>query len=345
MGTDYASDGGSESIATRRLYLGLSWLLSMIASGCVSGSSLKAEVRPGGVRAELPGVSSTAKGLTVAIYNVWGLPSWLNGASASRYGKIAEGLGQLESDVVLLQEVWTQRCFAELYRQSRSPERTWWAAYSRRNGTFLGQNGLLTLSRCPILGAEFKRFSDSRLPDALMNKGALKVTIATPTGQRFNVWNVHLQDGEGASRRVRERQTAELVGWIKEADDAQTADIVGGDFNFTPDSSEFRWFVASVGTSIHQLAGSSVFPTWDGLKPGRGQTLDHIFVKLRQPVEEGCATPCCLFAASHPKDRLSDHMGVEAALTFGSATKRSPAGVVQRMSSSVLLPNTMLAPP
>ncbi len=283
--------------------------------------------------------------LRVATYNVWGLPSWLNGAPASRYGRIAEGLEQLESDVVLLQEVWTHRCFAELAGQARDRERSWWAAYARRKGTFLGQNGLLTLSRYPIVGAEFRRFGAARLPDAMMKKGALKVTIEAAAGQRFNVWNVHLQDGERACRHVRERQLSELAEWVQEADDAQIADIVGGDFNFTPDSSEFLQFAATVGPNVHQLAGSSAFPTWDGLKPGRGQTLDHIFVRLRQPVEGGCATPCYLFASLHPKDRLSDHLGVEAALTFTSVTTRGPADSVQRMSASVLLPNTALAPP
>jgi endonuclease/exonuclease/phosphatase family metal-dependent hydrolase len=153
-----------------------------------------------------------------------------------------------------------------------------------------------------------------------MNKGALKVTVTVRTGQRFNIWNVHLQDE--ASGPVRSRQIAQLIRWVRQAQDGQIADIVGGDFNFTPDSNEFREFVAAIGPDVHQLAGDMSFPTWDGLKlmPGGGQTLDHIFVRVRQPMDEIRAQPRRLFAAARSEERLSDHMGMEAALTFESST-------------------------
>jgi hypothetical protein len=41
---------------------------------------------------------------------------------------------------------------------------------------------------------------------------------------------------------------------------------VGGDFNFTPASAEFRRFVAAVGPTVHQLARTQPLPSWDGLK-------------------------------------------------------------------------------
>jgi len=159
-----------------------------------------------------------------------------------------------------------------------------------------------------------------------MRKGALKVTLAIRPNVRLNVWNVHLQNG--VSTRVRSRQVTELVRWIEAAHDGQIADIVGGDFNFTPGSEEFGRFVSAVGFSAHQLAAVMPLPTWDGLQPARhpGQVLDHIFVKTKGVTEDIAAQAQRLFCASLLKDRLSDHMGVEVNLTLReSEANRPPA--------------------
>jgi endonuclease/exonuclease/phosphatase family metal-dependent hydrolase len=196
----------------------------------------------------------------------------------------------------------------------------------------LGQNGLLTLSKYPIVSSEIKHFSQATLPDSLMHKGALKVTILVGANQRFNIWNVHLQDG--ASPKVRSRQLGELIKWVHEAHDGQVADIVGGDFNFTPGSSGFRQVVAEIGPDIHQLAGDSVFSTWDDLKPGAqtGEALDHIFVKVRQGEAGIGAYSRRIFAASRQQDRFSDHMGMEASLYFETSLRATPAVLASRES-------------
>jgi endonuclease/exonuclease/phosphatase family metal-dependent hydrolase len=318
----------------RRLpWLSLVWV---IALGCVSERPSTVRIQAGRTYAACESERGTPASLKVTTFNVWGLPTWLNGASPDRYSKISHDLAQLGSDVVLLQEVWTRRSFDVLSEQAKGAARTWWTADARRKGGLLGQNGLLTLSRYPIQGAWFRRFSASRLPDSLANKGALKVALEIRPGQRVTLWNVHLQDG--ASGRVRSRQIAELVNWIEQAEDGQIADIVGGDFNFTPESSEFRRFAASVGPSVPQLAKEVALPTWDGLKsaPGAGRVLDHIFVRMRQPAAEVRAGQHRVFAASRREDRLSDHMGVEAVVTFGGADGGGPAIPSLRTASSAL---------
>lgn len=316
----------------------LPWLslLSVLASGCLSGPPTAVQIQTGGPTALCEQDSLAPPSLKVTTFNVWGLPSWLNGASPDRYGKIAHELTQLGSDVVLLQEVWTRRCFDALSEQAKGAGRTWWAASARRKHGLLGQNGLLTLSRFPVVGAVFRRFSSARLPDSLMNKGALKVTLAIRPGQRVNIWNVHLQDE--ASGGVRSRQMAELVRWVKEAEDGQVADIVGGDLNFTPASGEFQQFVAAIGPSVHQLANAVELPTWDGLKlsPQAAPALDHIFVRMRQPADELRARPRRIFTASRREDRLSDHMGVEALVTFRAAEESGAAILGLRTASSAL---------
>jgi endonuclease/exonuclease/phosphatase family metal-dependent hydrolase len=293
----------------------LCWI---VAPGCVIGP-------PHQVKVQAPSFSSPAetvlletadtRRLNVVTFNVWGLPKWLNGAPSKRFPQIARQLEQIGSDVVLLQEVWTHRSFSKLSEGPNDSVRAWWTASARHRETFLGQNGLLTLSRYPIIGAEVRHFGTARLPDSLMHKGALKVTVLAH-GQKFNIWNVHLQDG--TTGKARERQISELIGWVTSAHDGQVADIVGGDFNATPESRDFGRLVSGIGPDVHQFAGDNPLLTWDGLKlaPRAAQALDHIFIKLRQSDYEIAAKQERLFAATRPQDRLSDHMAIEASLKF-----------------------------
>src|SRR5579859_2245920 len=142
-------------------------MVSVFASGCVTRPPSQVEIHPVNTSPGLYLNTDAPTSLSVCTFNVWGLPTWLNGASPQRYQKIAAQLSRLGTDVVLLQEVWTRRSFTELSEQSKGAARTWWTASARLKGTFLGQNGLLTLSRYPIAGAEVKHFSAARLPDSL----------------------------------------------------------------------------------------------------------------------------------------------------------------------------------
>jgi endonuclease/exonuclease/phosphatase family metal-dependent hydrolase len=272
--------------------------------------------------------SGSAATLSVTTFNVWGLPAWINGASSARHRRIASELDRLGSDVVLLQEVWTRQCHRVLAQQTGGPSRTWWTAAARRKGGVLGQNGLLTLSRHPIASAEFRPFASASFPDDLVNKGALKVTLTIGVDCRINVWNVHLQNGN--SKAVRRHQIEQLVRWVNDADDGQIADIVGGDFNSTPESAEFQRVAAAVGPSVHQLANSPPLPTWDGLKlsAGTGPAIDHIFVRMRTVGGEIAARPRRVFCPPRREDRLSDHMGIEALLSIRAPEAAAPGIVV-----------------
>jgi endonuclease/exonuclease/phosphatase family metal-dependent hydrolase len=274
------------------------------------------------------------QGLRVGVltFNVWGLPGWITGASSARHARIADELAQLDCDVVLLQEVWTRRSYGALSQEARNAPGPWWTAAARRPGAFLGQNGLLTLSRHPIVSSKFHPFATARFPDSLMRKGALRTTLAVSPGRFVNVWNTHLQHG---SPRVRARQLQQLLRWVEASDQGQVADIVGGDFNLVPGSDEFAWLLAGVGPSVLALAGTAPFPTWDGRRgtAGGGKTIDHIFVRLRRVEGKVLAQAEPRFGDAVPEDRLSDHLGLEALLTFhGLEFSPLPALVSSRSS-------------
>jgi endonuclease/exonuclease/phosphatase family metal-dependent hydrolase len=301
------------------------------SAGCISGPPAKVRIHSGELgSSELRPARLDPADVTLTTFNVWGLPRWINGASNARYQKIAEAIEDLRSDVVLYQEVWTKQSFGELSYVARGSARHWWTASARNRGSFLGQNGLLTLSKYPIVGSEVRHFKEARLPDSLMYKGALKTTIELPSGQRVNVWNVHLQDGN--CPEVRSKQVRELVSWIRRSEDSQIADIVGGDFNFTADSPEFSDFVATIGPSVHQIAGETPVATWDGLRamPKGGEVLDHVFIRRRAIGQSVHASPERVLAASRTQDRLSDHMGVKVSLSFAPTVGPEPAVLADR---------------
>ena len=326
----------SDQLNRVHAFLCSGWFWPLLASlvccaGCISGPPAKVRIHKGQLEtSQLRPARLDSTELTVTTFNVWGLPRWINGASDARYQKIASAVEDLKSDVVLYQEVWTKQSFGELAGLASRSGCPWWTASARNRGTFLGQNGLLTLSKYPIVCSEVRHFNEARLPDSLMHKGALKTTLELPSGKRVNVWNVHLQ--EGNCLEVRSNQVHELVRWIRRSDDGQIADIVGGDFNFTADSPEFAHFVAAIGPSVHQIAGEAPVATWDGLRsmPKGGEVLDHIFIRRRAIDQSVHALPERVLAASRTQDRLSDHMGVKVSLSFAPTAEPAPAVLAKR---------------
>ena len=264
--------------------------------------------------------------LKLVTYNIWGLPSWMTGAPSGRYPRIARELERLDPDIILLQEAWTAKA-----RKSAPANGRWAVARAAGQRTFFQQSGLVTLSKFPIIGGEFYPFSRAAFPDRFVQKGVLKVTVQLPGGPVLNVWNVHLQDG--GSPEIRLSQVRELVSRIQQSKDDQVADLVGGDFNCTPESSLYRVLESALGPSVQQARGMVPFATWDGLseKPGAGQVLDYVFVRGLEPFLEPQSVSRAAFAADSIKQRLSDHLGIEAVVDL------SPINILAGESDPLLI--------
>jgi endonuclease/exonuclease/phosphatase family metal-dependent hydrolase len=230
-------------------------------------------------------------------------------------------LERLDPDIILLQEAWTAKA-----RTSAPANGRWAIARAAGQHTFFQQSGLVTLSKWPIVGGEFYPFSRAAYLDRFVNKGVLKVTVRLPDGQVLNVWNVHLQEGRWCS--VRRSQIRELIARVLAAEDGQMADLVGGDFNCTPESPLCAELANSLGPSVQQLGGGDPFVTWDGLsaKPNAGEMIDYIFIRPRTTGQTPQAVLRRVFTAAGLGQRLSDHLGLEAVVNLSPAS--SLAGVV-----------------
>jgi endonuclease/exonuclease/phosphatase family metal-dependent hydrolase len=289
------------------------------AGGCASSRPAPLLVEHQ-VKAAPPNCSDKGLSLKLVTYNIWGLPAWMTGERTGRYRQIAHELERLDPDIILLQEAWTAKA-----RKSAPDSGRWAIGRAAGQRTFFQQCGLVTLSKCPIIGGEFYPFSRSAFPDRFVNKGVLKVTVQLAGGKVLNVWNVHLQ--EGSTPEIRRSQVRELVSRVQAAEDGQIADLVGGDFNCTPESPLCRELASSLGPSVQQLGGADSFVTWDGLsaKPGAGRTIDYIFIRERAPCQDVQAGQHVAFTAPSMKQRLSDHLGIEAVVNLSPATSLTGA--------------------
>jgi endonuclease/exonuclease/phosphatase family metal-dependent hydrolase len=255
----------------------------------------------------------------------------MTGAPSGRYERIARELGRLDPDFAFLQEGWTRKA-----RKSAPGDGCWCIARAAGQHTFFQQSGLVTLSKFPIVGGEFYPFSHAAFPDRIVNKGVLKVSVRLPAGDILNVWNVHFQDG--GSAKVRISQVREFLALVEKANDGQVADLVGGDFNCTPDSALYRELEGVLGPCVQEMNGREPFVTWDDFCRGHngGETLDYIFLRGRTVVPLVTSAPCPVFAGHTQSERLSDHLGVEAEVSLAPAT--ALAGNVGNSISSELTP-------
>jgi endonuclease/exonuclease/phosphatase family metal-dependent hydrolase len=240
-------------------------------------------------------------------WNVFGLP-WPVGQEVSRRcSAAATVIGAAAADVVALQEVWDE--------ESRDPllATGYHAVWCRSPQGLLGQNGLLTLSRHPVLAAESRCFDAASGIESLIGKGALCTRLALPDGDALTVWNVHLQSGvDGID--VRRSQITQLTAWIRGAEGDLR--VVLGDFNCGPGDDEWSLLCTEL-AAIGLVPRSGHEPTWDpscnplaAAEPPA--SIDHVFVEHRL----AAATPPARRLCSRDIDggEISDHFAVSVQL-------------------------------
>jgi endonuclease/exonuclease/phosphatase family metal-dependent hydrolase len=261
---------------------------------------VRAAVRPA-AGAVVPGTSSR---VVVRSCNVFGLPWPVGRAVAARCTRMAECIVAEAPDLVALQEVWDSVAREPLFGIG------YHTAFSVSPQGLIGQTGLVTMSRHPIVGAATHTFAVSAGLDGLVSKGALRTLVALPGGPMLSSWNVHLQSGSDATA-VRCEQIRELVRWIEA--DVAVPRIVLGDFNCGPGDAEWDVLVPALARlGLERRSGDQ--PTYDhrhnplaAVEPPAA--IDHVFVDVSLPGDG--RGPRRLHDAPCEGMFLSDHFGVE----------------------------------
>ena len=279
-----------------------------------------AVVRPAvALEVAAPGAPSSGEPFVVQTWNVFGLP-WPAGHEVSRRCiAAAAAIVASGTDVIALQEVWDDDSRIPLLATGHH------AAWCTSSQGLMGQNGLLTLSRHPVLAADNHCFHAAAGIESLIGKGALRTVLALPGGSTLTVWNVHLQSGAEASA-VRSSQIRQLASWIAASGDRNR--LVLGDFNCGPGDAEWSQ-LCTVFAALGLLPRSGHEPTYDPgcnalAAAGPAVSIDHVFVEA---AVADCTPPArCLCPRDDDGAVLSDHFALAVRLPGPSV--RSPTSAM-----------------
>lgn len=247
----------------------------------------------------------------VISYNIWDLPLWFVKDRTSRITEVARYLATSGADVICVQEAWTQSGREILYHILG--DAGYHHASVNESSLLVGNGGLVTFSKFPIVQKEFTAFS--RLSVAFVEffaaKGVLKTVLDTPFG-KITVFNTHLHSPSWLlGQWVRLRQMERVLAVIGEDD---TPAVLAGDFNEDKlwEQKEFTRILSGANFSNPLSVAKGMPPTyrlenefvniWINREyaPSR---FDYIFVRNL----EACSLTVRAYEPLYLKPDLSDH--------------------------------------
>ena len=260
--------------------------------------------------------------LRVLTWNIW----WRYGPWERRRPAIAATLAKLDADVIALQEVWgdgTTNLAAELAAELGYHHV--FASSMEREGIGFG-NALL--SRWPMVRTESTMLHGQQ--ETGEGRLALFAEIDGPRGQ-VPVFCTHL-NWKFEHSHIRQRQVADLAGFIDRMRPWTFPPIVCGDFNAEPGSDEIRMLTGLTACPVDGLVfhdawncagGGGPGHTWDNANPyveakfEPDRRIDYILTGW--PVARGAGHVVeCRIAGDEPVDGVwpSDHHAVLAELRY-----------------------------
>ena len=277
--------------------------------------------------------------LRLGTFNVWGLPEPFADDVTSRMRALAKRLDDLELDVLLVQEAWTDEVRDRLRKAGLR------AGFEVAEASDAPGGGLMALSRKPIRSSTFERFHFRGDPERvakgeyLGGKGFQTLTIESGGGA-VTIINTHLH---ARYRRERPRlnsavRTAQLLQIVGAAHRIEGPLLVGGDFNCVPGDPEYRVFAHLAGLEevaederLHPTISKANF--YKRHRSGSDKRIDLIFVRGEAGSSFTARDSRLLFAEPERirgKDRaLSDHYGFQSKIRLpdvGLAVARASQG-------------------
>jgi endonuclease/exonuclease/phosphatase family metal-dependent hydrolase len=272
--------------------------------------------------------------LRTGTFNVWGLPEAFSDDVSSRMRGLIARLPDLELDVLMIQEAWTEEV-RDTLRQGALD-----AGFEVTGGN-ASTGGLMVLSRLPIRSSRFEAFHFRGDPERLAQgeflggKGFQTLALDTERG-RVSVINTHLH---ARYRRYRPRlnsavRTAQLLQIIGSLHQLDGMVVVGGDFNCADEDLEYKVFSGLA--RVTELGGGRAHATlsrrnyYKSRRTDPDKRVDYLFVRPGAKDRWRSLGAKSLFdEPEHIRGRdrsLSDHFGFQAA--FEWQTIGAPPGLV-----------------
>jgi len=279
--------------------------------------------------------------LSVLTFNVWGLPDMLapmTPARTERMAAICETLKDASErpdgwKVILLQEVWTM--------EDRETLKHCGYPYSADldEDTHLGDSGLLILSGYPIEEGSVRRLvfkEGGKITRALIdgeylaNKSGLIARILHPIAGPIWAANTHLisvyDAADDVYRETRQAQFREFLSWARAVSWGEPL-LIGGDWNFGPDSDLWRE-TSDAREGLSQLLPLKGFCTFAPTKIDEDLTscqFDHLLGSERVRATTARAVFDQFIEVDQERLRVSDHLGWETVFeiqTQGAASDK-----------------------
>jgi endonuclease/exonuclease/phosphatase family metal-dependent hydrolase len=265
--------------------------------------------------------------LRLGTFNVWGLPEAFSDDVSSRMRGLASRLPNLDLDVLLIQEAWTEEVRDTLREAALA------ANFEVAEGNS-SSGGLMVISRLPIRTSRFESFRFRGDPERLAQgeflggKGFQTLTLENENGL-FSLINTHVHARYRRSRpqlnsAVRTAQLMQIVGAMY---DIEGTVVAGGDFNCSREDVEYQIFSGL--TRAIELGDGRSHPTLSSTnfykrsRKGADKRIDYLFVRPASDAVWKSSGADSLFAEPElirRRDRsLSDHYGFRAVFEWQQA--------------------------
>ena len=177
---------------------------------------------------------ATPQKFSVIEFNTWGVP--LFSTQKWRYEEAMRQIEEFSPDFVFLEEVFSHKGKKEL-QSELYPE----VVSGPRALPKLVGSGLRILSKFPVIRSEKMAFGVCVKDDCLSRKGAALAVVVLPDGSNLNLIATHLNARGDDDTRI--EQLMELKVFIEENAELEAPILLGGDFNFNPESKSYSYMM------------------------------------------------------------------------------------------------------
>lgn len=224
----------------------------------------------------------------ILTYNIFGslyLPSTRRRMAA--IGQLLVPMAKEYSlDVICLQETffssWREKYLIQPWLKKFSSH-----ASTSKQGFYLLDSGLVTLSKSQIIKSEFFGFSRAKGVDRFANKGVLLTRLQMPDGTELDIYNTHTQASYVSQKTkspVRIAQVKEILAFVQKHSDAKSHVVLLGDLNLTEDNEEYGVLreggFTDVMRTLYPNRDSHPMMTLKKSHPLKEKKIDHVFIKL-----------------------------------------------------------------
>lgn len=197
-------------------------------------------------------------------------------------------------DVVCLQETffssWREKHLIRPWLEKFASH-----ASTSKQGLYLLDSGLTTLSKSQIIKSEFLGFSRAKGVDGLANKGVLLTRVQMPDGTELDVYNTHTQASYVSQKiksHVRISQVKQILEFVQKHSDPKGHVVLLGDMNMTEENEEYAILLEEGGfvdvmRTVYPNRDSHPMTTLKKSHPTKEKKIDHVFIKLGKGSEWG----------------------------------------------------------